>query len=117
MGNWIWNSGPTYLLFPLLDGEFVLAEYLCREELLVGEVAGRVLVHAVVVAVLGLHLVRGHQHRLLRRAVDVLGQDVAPHLGIKLQNVSRCLKFCSLLNLRKFCLKHNLEFFGIDMLT
>ena len=94
MGNWIWNSGPTYLLFPLLDGEFVLAEYLGREELLVGEVAGRVLVHAVVVAVLGLHLVRGHQHRLLRRAVDVLGQDVASNLGIKLQSVTKfCLNF------------------------
>ena len=81
IGNWIRNS---YLLFPLLDGEFVLAEYLGREELLVGEVAGRVLaVHAaVVVAELGLHLVRRHQHRLLGRAVDVLRQNVAAHLGI-----------------------------------
>ena len=72
----------TYLLFPLLDGELVLAEYLGREELLVGEVAGSVLVHSVVVAELGLHLVRGHQHRFLSRAVNVFRQNVAAHLGI-----------------------------------
>ena len=68
-----------YLLLPLCDGEFVLAEYLGREELLVGEVAGVVLV-LVVVAVLGLHLIGGHQHGLLGRAVNVLGQNVASHL-------------------------------------
>ena len=59
----------------------MLAEYLGGEQLLVGQVPRGVLVDAVVVAVLGLHLVRRHQHRLLRRAVDVLGQDVAANLG------------------------------------
>ena len=76
------DPDPTHLLFPLLDGEFVLAEYLCGEELLVGQVPRGVLVDAVVVAVLGLHLVRRHQHRLLRRTVDVLAKDVAANLGM-----------------------------------
>ena len=72
------------LLLPLLDGEFVLAENFCREELLVGEVSGGVLAirAALIVAVLSLHLVRSHQHRLLCRTVDVLGQYVAANLGI-----------------------------------
>ena len=60
----------------------MLAEYLGGEQLLVGQVPRGVLVDAVVVAVLGLHLVRRHQHRLLSRAVDVLGKDVAANLGI-----------------------------------
>ena len=59
----------------------MLAEYLGGEQLLVGQVPRGVLVDAVVVAVLGLHLVRRHQHRLLGRTVDVLGQDVAANLG------------------------------------
>ena len=44
-----------YLLFPHWDGEFVLL----REEVLVSEVAARVL-FTVIVSILCLHLVRGH---------------------------------------------------------
>lgn len=71
-----------HLLGPLLARHVVLLEDVLRQQLLLRQLLD--VVHVlVVVAELGLHGVRRQQHRRLRVAVDLVGQDRLFHLRVE----------------------------------